>query len=527
MYRIAIVDDEAIVRKGLMNLVSWAGLGCQVVCEASDGQDLLDVIDRVLPDIVITDIKMPRMDGLALCAWLHEHRPETQIIMLTAYADFEYARQSMKYGVTDYVTKSGGMKEVTNAVRRAIEQMEERRLLQSKAELHKENLETLQQTFLKNVFDGLWAEQNALYSRAEQLHLHLSAHSVLCREFDMDPDSLESDGLKTLEPVCDFLILAFKDYQCWCVPLSSTQLAVVLASGSEADLTAHSLESICRKLLQVLHNMLGCPIFIGVGPAGTSLPELASTYQHAQEALNRRFLEEESHLYFYAEDERVSPEGFAPVNEAMDRLITAIGSGDLQETEKRLQELFDLQKQNHIPAEILKSQAMTINAGCGRLHAEHKLAPDNIYQKEVAFYQSVTACRSLEEYKRLLAPVVLETCRQLQASAEKDDPVFLAKEYIQRNYVRDINLNDIAEQIHVTPSYLCRLYKESTGSTVMADVNALKIDRAKYLLRQPGETVQSAALAIGMEDAAYFSHFFKKHVGMSPRKFQQQDRRPS
>ena len=71
MYRIAIVDDEAIVRKGMMNLVSWANLGCKVVCEAADGQDLLDVIDRVQPDIVITDIKMPRMDGLAPVSYTH------------------------------------------------------------------------------------------------------------------------------------------------------------------------------------------------------------------------------------------------------------------------------------------------------------------------------------------------------------------------------------------------------------------------------------------------------------------------
>lgn len=522
MYRIAIVDDEAIVRKGMMNLVSWSSLGCKVVCEAADGQDLLDKIDWVQPDIVITDIKMPRIDGLGLCAWLHQHRPETQIIMLTAYADFEYARQSMKYGVTDYVTKSGGMKEVTHAVRHAIEQMEERRLLQSQAELHKENLETLQQTFFKNVFDGLWTEQNALSSRAAQLHLDLSTHSVLCMEFDMNPDSLESDGLRPLEPVCDFLILAFKDYRCWCVPLSSTQLAVVLAPQGDAELALDSTERICRRLLQVLTNMLGCPIFIGVGSTGSCLSELAQTCLHAKETLNRRFLEDESHLYFYTEEELISPEGCIPVNEAIDRLITAIGRGDQQETENRLSELFELQKLNLIPAEILKSQAMTINAGCGRLHAEHKLAPDNIYEKEIQFYQSITACRSLEEYKRLLTPVVLGTCRQLQASAEKGDFVFLAREYIQQNYIRDITLNDIAEQIHVTPSYLCRLYRESTGRTVMADVNALKINRAKHLLRQPGETVQSAALAIGMADAAYFSHFFKKHVGMSPRKFQQQ-----
>lgn len=107
MTKVLIVDDEMLMRKGLCTLIDWAALGCEVIGTAENGLRAKQVITSIQPDIVISDIKMPVVDGLALAKWVDETYPDIQMILLTAFADFSYARQAIQYGVTDYVTKMG------------------------------------------------------------------------------------------------------------------------------------------------------------------------------------------------------------------------------------------------------------------------------------------------------------------------------------------------------------------------------------------------------------------------------------
>lgn len=117
MTKVLIVDDEMLMRKGLCTLIDWAALGCEVIGTAENGLRAKQVITSIQPDIVISDIKMPVVDGLALAKWVDETYPAIQMILLTAFADFSYARQAIQYGVTDYVTKNGDMSEIVSAVK--------------------------------------------------------------------------------------------------------------------------------------------------------------------------------------------------------------------------------------------------------------------------------------------------------------------------------------------------------------------------------------------------------------------------
>lgn len=132
MKRFFLVEDEYIVREGIKNKIDWSSLGLEFVGEAADGEVALSSIEKVKPDIIMTDIKMPFMDGLELSRRVKEAFPETEIIILTGYADFEYAREGMKIGIAQYLTKPVKPDEITEALREVIKKLDDREETENK-----------------------------------------------------------------------------------------------------------------------------------------------------------------------------------------------------------------------------------------------------------------------------------------------------------------------------------------------------------------------------------------------------------
>lgn len=147
MTKVLIVDDEMLMRKGLCTLIDWAALDCEVIGTAENGLRAKQVITSIQPNIVISDIKMPVVDGLALAKWVDETYPDIQMILLTAFADFSYAQQAIQYGVTDYVTKNGDMSEIVSAVKRCKKQLKQQAMFQ-------EGLKAQSFYLLKTILNG-------------------------------------------------------------------------------------------------------------------------------------------------------------------------------------------------------------------------------------------------------------------------------------------------------------------------------------------------------------------------------------
>ena len=125
MWKVMIADDEVFIRDGLKKLIKWDTLGCELVYSAKNGQDLLDNFSVCIPNIVILDIKMPIMSGLEVVAYLREHYPEIKIVLLTAYADFEYTKQAILYSVNDYIVKTAILEEIPNTISCIVKDLEE------------------------------------------------------------------------------------------------------------------------------------------------------------------------------------------------------------------------------------------------------------------------------------------------------------------------------------------------------------------------------------------------------------------
>lgn len=178
-----IVDDEPIIRKGIASFIQWDSLDCEVTQDATNGLEAIELIKANPPDIIISDIKMPGMDGIGVSKFIYEHFPHIKIILLTGYSDFEYAQSAIRYSVVDFVLKPSSDDKIISAIMMAIEKINEERLsaeqIQSMEERFSKNLSLLQEKFLYDYINGLNQYQVPIHKARYDLKIHLNTYHVL------------------------------------------------------------------------------------------------------------------------------------------------------------------------------------------------------------------------------------------------------------------------------------------------------------------------------------------------------------
>ena len=186
MYNIMIVDDEPVLRKGLLSFVDWESLGCKVVCEASDGVDAKQKLNCGNIDIVITDIKMPCMDGIELSKYIYENFPGIKVIILTAFADFSYAQSAIKYNVVDFVIKTNPTEKIPEAVIKAkkliIHQREKEDNLKQLESKLSNSMSEISENFFKDIINGIVIDKDIINSKTKEYSIILDNYFVVAYE---------------------------------------------------------------------------------------------------------------------------------------------------------------------------------------------------------------------------------------------------------------------------------------------------------------------------------------------------------
>lgn len=198
-YKVVIADDEPIVRKAMQALIDWEGMDCRLIRLAANGQEVMEELQKGIPDILILDIQMPGMSGIDLAKYVWENELPCRVILLTAYADFSYAQQAIKYDVVDYVIKTGAFDDLVTAVEKAKAEL---RRVEEEHDL--ENQEVLQENFFKSVFDGSLYQEEEIRTRARQAGISLE-DGYLVTVVHFRPPGRQAKGLRVQQPEEFFL----------------------------------------------------------------------------------------------------------------------------------------------------------------------------------------------------------------------------------------------------------------------------------------------------------------------------------
>jgi len=190
MFKVMIIDDEPIIRKGIKNILNWEKFDCEVCAEASDGEEGKIIIEKYRPDILITDIRMPGTDGLKMISEVKALIPDCKIIVLTGYRDFDYVQEALKLGVFDFVLKPSKIEELTTIIHRAVEELKK---LKNRAEefnklkkLFEQNIPILREKFLYDLMYEIYPNTEEILPRAELLGVKIESFFLLVVEIDTD-----------------------------------------------------------------------------------------------------------------------------------------------------------------------------------------------------------------------------------------------------------------------------------------------------------------------------------------------------
>ncbi len=530
MLKVVLVDDEEIIREGLLVSVPWEKLGFNVVGQAEDGEQAAQVIEETNPDVVITDIKMPFVDGLQLIEMVKPRYQDLYIIIISGHDEFQYAQKALKLGAFDYILKPIDLDYLETLLRRIGRDNEQRCLKDGEVYTLKEkyasNLPLLRERFLWDIINENIEEQK-FTSRLEDLKLireqcyvvlivQLDNYYVITSEMDDAQRRLMEksfgETVKGLCPVEQSMVLSAK----------AVHELVIIVWSSNAEEIKTALAGLSEKIHQKIRELDKFTVTIGIGNIAMSLDSLAQSYRQAGEILDDKFvLGKNCDLYF--KDLRQLPKTELKLNDYDETtLVSAIKLGDKQGVNERLAALAANLRTNggsHLYMQFIMGdiyrQALKVLKEAGGSGEELFNDPLEVYHKMIAYQTVEDMTEQLAETLfKIIDYIFMKRNNKFYQSTEK------AKEFLKLNYAKeDLTLEDVARHVNLAPSYLSFIFKQEAGTNFVDFLNQIRLEKAKQLLMISDCKSYEVSYKVGYNNPTYFSTIFKKYVGVSPTEY--------
>ena len=538
MLKIFLAEDEVVVRETIKRMIPWEELGFELVGEAADGEMALPLLIRQQPDLLITDIKMPFMDGLTLARLAKKEIPGLKVVILSGYDDFNYAKQAIGIGVEDYL-----LKPITkNAL---IERLSEIRSRYEHEKTQKEYYEKFQremQAYEKNssrdFFEALVGgsmDMMEVYKRAEKLGLDIvaEAYNVLIFTMNCDEDfSGQRDEYSSWEAESlEFLENFFAGHSSAMLFRSNIFSYGVLLKGQRETIEENTRACV-DEIRKILSRQDGRrEWFLAVGQSVERLSQIQKSYHTASRAFSQRYLYDENILYYDEMETMEHPGGQAEtednaylqkvdVNALNPAILQKFLSNGLQEeTENFVKDYFYAIGQEPMESLVFRNYVI-LNVRFSVISFIKGLGCDT-NEMESADTEEVLAesgknMESAIAYAKKMISQAIEI--RDQNSGNKNRSILkTAVDFIDSHYMEeDISLNTVANVANVSSNHFSALFSQNMGQTFIEYLTTLRMNKAKELLRCTGMRSSEIAGEIGYKDAHYFSYLFKKTQGMTP-----------
>ena len=538
MLKIFLAEDEVVVRETIKRMIPWEELGFELVGEAADGEMALPLLIRQQPDLLITDIKMPFMDGLTLARLAKKEIPGLKVVILSGYDDFNYAKQAIGIGVEDYL-----LKPITkNAL---IERLSEIRSRYEHEKTQKEYYEKFQremQAYEKNssrdFFEALVGgsmDMMEVYKRAEKLGLDIvaEAYNVLIFTMNCDEDfsgqrdeysSWEAESLELLENF-------FAGHSSAMLFRSNIFSYGVLLKGQRETIEENTRACV-DEIRKILSRQDGRrEWFLAVGQSVERLSQIQKSYHTASRAFSQRYLYDENILYYDEMETMEHPGGQAEIEDnaylqkvdvnALNPAILQkfLSNGLQEETENFVKDYFYAIGQEPMESLVFRNYVI-LNVRFSVISFIKGLGCDT-NEMESADTEEVLAesgknMESAIAYAKKMISQAIEI--RDQNSGNKNRSILkTAVDFIDSHYMdEEISLNTVANVANVSSNHFSALFSQNMGQTFIEYLTTLRMNKAKELLRCTGMRSSEIAGEIGYKDAHYFSYLFKKTQGMTP-----------
>ena len=523
MYTVVLADDEAVILDGIKRLIDWSKFDCEGVAEATNGQDLFTFIEQKRPQIVISDIKMPKMTGLDVIKECKEREYETKFIFISGFQEFKYAQSAIQYGAVDYLLKPVAPDNLREAIKKAISNITD----MAAADLFKVHKDDLQEAF-SNANSGAEFIEKELYEKFSEMDINLDGKLMTGASFmvlmpEDEEVAFEMQELRRFT-VYNKLQNAFHDAKTGFVIKKETKsLHLIIVTNSGVNIT----EEVVLPVKRAVEEETGIKLCVGIGFSTENLKLLTQTYKSARFAVE---------LYYFNEMDVVK---FDDVNREYD--VSFDDFNDMVEKAKRdlilreptfldrIENALDLAERIHFGNRYaLANRCLLLAAKLTETLTQYGFMSDDAAANEQNTLQEIIRLtptwrelreRFLEYYKGMMEGTA-------QKAKEKDPTeIAEAKLYIKEHYKDEIALKDIAAAVHVSESYFSTLFKKTTGENYKDYLRRMRMGEAIRLLINTDMKTYEIAYEVGYRDARRFADVFRGIYGMSPMEYRKREKK--
>jgi len=528
VYRVLLVDDEEDVREGLVVEVDWEALDLRIVGLAENGREALEMAERVEPDIVVTDISMPFMDGLELAKRLRERNPLVKVVILTGYDEFDYARQAVSLSVDEYLLKPFSAGHLTELLTRLRAQMAaevaEREDVQQLRDHYYTSLPLLQADLMATLLHRQKSPEY-IHGKAKQcgLDLHGERYGVSVLTLHMDGDQSEDAELKQFAAL-NIAAEVWTEHGAGHAFMHQETIVLLFVDRWGEEDGEKRQQQALENVMRSINHYLRIPATVGSGSIVNTLAGVKHAYEDALLALDYRLVPGTDPLIYIADVERQTA-GKLRFDELKQQTLTrCLKAGTQTELEDALEIIFREITVEHGRSDI-QLYLIEVLTNVWKAAQASGEAMEDIFGAGFQLYADLFRLPGLSEAQGKVHEVCLLVQHRIASGRQHvyKDIVEQALSFTKEHYADpDLSIQKVCGHLHISSGYFCGIFKKEVQLTFLQYLMQIRMEAAKELLRSTELKSFEIAGQVGFAEPNYFSFCFKKHIGVSPKEYRKQ-----
>lgn len=533
LYRLLIVDDNPRDQKGLLNIIDWGSLGIAIIGAVDNGQEAISRMDELKPDIILTDITMPLMNGIEMSSILRKQYPHIKIIFMSSYYEFDYARSAVDLDVYAYILKPIVKDDLLQAVQKVLSMLKTEQDIQAEKENMlsqiQQSLHLFQEQFIHDLLFGSNMSDSDLKENAAFLQMNLT-DTYFVQVIAIELDNYEA-YIQNMETAEKYLIsyTVKQSAACYDKPqapiflfqISSKRFAAVLFEIPDASKQDCTILDTIIAIKERISSHLHIQSTIGVSSCSVRLGDIPLLYEQSLEALCTKFYSNGDQLILYEEikDRQTSSDRMIDLQTVYQEMQEVIFSGDVNcaaaITQKYLGRSSGMQNEQAVKVLIYNIIHILQN-----IFDQENISLDELFGGEAVIWKKLDRYETIRDVRQWLTNI-LSACIQYFNNSTNSQTAIVQqiKNIIHQKYAEPLSAETISALINFSPSYANRVFKAQTSKTIFDYLTEYRMERAKELLRSPNSKIYVVAQEVGYTNKSHFCYQFKKQTGMTPSKF--------
>ena len=528
MYNVLIADDEATIISGLQCLIHWEDYGLEVKGVANNGKIALDMLMGGDYDILLTDVKMPYMDGLDLLAKIQENKLNIKSIIISGYDEFNYVKRAIPYGIENYLLKPVNEEELSSS------------LLNIVGILNKERnngmiLKLNEDTLFNNVFSRMMSgniETDELQNRAQLLKIDLGKKYYLTATVKFYLNEMECKN-----PTCpvgtvqDYInecsrqikhALSSGDKKSCCYLSYTTRDEFIILIGDDTAINPADVRNVLMTQLSFLYEKIQCGFFAAIGSLAKGIEQVTESFSNSQKMLAYEFVMEHNNVVNYEGMVNRSSNLSRKLNIDYRQIDSLLQYESTKSCISKLDDVFsELKKQSHLLPYELKCLIVDLF-----FHVFGSCENSNSLQFTGNIGSAlfdILNMTNIEDIRCWFIRTAEEIIRKRDSKKENILPIARSiLDYVDNHYSEDICLKTIADKLNLNPTYCGQIFKQETSVLFTDYLCNYRIEKAKYLLQSTNMKSCDIAVEVGFSNSNYFANVFRKKVGLYPSRYKKE-----